>query len=113
MEVNRREAKKEFRERKTPKGIFAIRCAASGQVWVGRSRHLNTAQNGIWFALRTGAHLHKGLQAAWNAHGEAAFAYEIAEEFDEDLSPLLLNDMFREREKHWAKEWGASTVNAA
>ena len=63
-----------------------------------------------WFGLGSGPHINKGLQAAWNAHSEATFAYEIVEEFDEDVPPLLLNDMFREREKHWMKEWGASRL---
>jgi hypothetical protein len=41
------------------------------------------------------------MQAAWNAHGEAAFAYEILETLDDDTAPLLLRDLLEERRQHW------------
>lgn len=108
MAVDKREARKEFKSKTTPKGIFAVRCTVSGEVWAGGSDHLNSAQNSLWFQLRNGLYQNKRLQSEWNAHGEGAFAFEILETLDEDVSPLLLRDLLRERQKHWETKLGAS-----
>ena len=106
--MDRREARKEFKSRKTPKGIFAIRCAVTGEVWVSASDHLDSARNGVWFQLRNGLHQNKRLQAEWNAKGEEAFAFEVLDTLDDDVLPLAVKDVLRERQKHWEKELGAS-----
>jgi hypothetical protein len=108
--MDKREARKEFKSRTTPKGVFALRCAASKDVWVSGSDHLNSERNGLWFMLRGGLHHNKSLQAAWNAQGEKAFMFEVVETLDDDISPLLLKDILRERQKHWEKELGAAAV---
>jgi hypothetical protein len=106
--MDKREARKEFKSKKTPKGIFAIRCAATRKIWVSASDHLDSAQNGVWFQLRNGIHHNKRLQSEWNANGEQAFAYEALETLDDDVSPLLLEEVLLERQKQWEKELGAS-----
>ncbi|MGA2592380.1 MAG: GIY-YIG nuclease family protein [Bryobacteraceae bacterium] len=79
--VDKREARKDFKSKITPKGVFAVRCAASDEAWVSASDHLDTARNGLWFQLRSGLHPNKRLQAAWNAHREAALEYQVLENF--------------------------------
>jgi len=69
--MDKREARKAYKARITPKGIFAVRAKISGEVWVGASDHLDTAQNGVWFQLRSGSQRNPQLQAAWNEQGEA------------------------------------------
>jgi len=108
--MDKREARKEFKSKTTPNGVFAVCRAASGEAWASASDHLDTARNGLWFQLRSGLHSNKALQAAWNAHGEAAFEYQILETFEEDVSPLLLKDLSRARQKHWERELGAAWV---
>ena len=108
--MDKRQAKKDFKSKETPKGVFAIRCTASSEAWVGGSDHLNSAQNGIWFLLRNGLHHNQRLQAAWNAHGEGAFVFSVLENLEDDVSPLLVKDLLREREKHWESELGALLV---
>ena len=108
--MDKREARKACKSRVTPKGIFAVRCKTSGEVWVGASDHLDTAQNGMWFQLRGGLHRNPQLQAAWNAHGEAACQYEVLEKFDEEVSPLLLGDLTKKRQKHWEDVLGAARL---
>jgi hypothetical protein len=105
--MDKREARKEFKSRRTPKGIFAIRCAATSEVWVSASDHLDSARNGVWFQLRNGLHQNKRLQSEWNARGEGAFAYEVLETLDDDVSPLLLKDVLLGRQTHWEKKLGA------
>jgi hypothetical protein len=45
-----------YKERKTFAGVFAIRCKASPQAWVGQTPNLEKIQNRIWFTLRQGSH---------------------------------------------------------
>ena len=98
----------DYKEQKTARpGLFAVRCAASGECWVGVSRNLDRQQNGLWFGLRMGSPTYRAMQAAWSAHGEASFAYEVLEAIeDEDLSEYLLKSRLKEREAHWVVATG-------
>jgi len=106
--MDKRQARREYKERKTPKGIFAICCAGTSDVWVGASTHLDSERNGIWFQLRLGQHQNKRLQAEWKAKGEEAFTYEVLETLDDDVLPIAIKDALSERQKHWEKELGAA-----
>jgi hypothetical protein len=108
--VDKRELRRQAKLRKTPQGVYAVRCTASGEAWVGAAGDLNAARTGIWFMLRNGMHHNKPMQDAWNKHGDAAFQYEVLMSFGEDLSPLLVRDSLREGQKHWVKELGARPI---
>ncbi len=107
--ASKKDAIRGYKERKQLQGVFAIRCDASGEVWVGSSRNLDALQNREWFALRSGLHRNKAMQAAWNAHGDASFRYEILEEVT-DENPLLIPSLLKDREKHWRAELNAAPV---
>ena len=47
-------ARDAYKERKQVAGIFAIRCAPSGEVWVGQTLTLLTIKNRLWFMLTHG-----------------------------------------------------------
>ena len=79
-----------YREQTTSAGVCAVRCAAEGRAWLFESRNVDTHRNRLWFELRQGAHRDRSLQAAWVAHGEPAFAFEIVARLPPDTSPLLL-----------------------
>ena len=49
-------------------------------------------------------------QDAWNAHGEQAFAYEILETLDDDVSALMVRDILKEKKAHWSAEYGAPAL---
>ena len=72
---DRKAAVAAYKKRKTAAGIFAVRCAASGQAWIGQTLNLDTIQNRIWFSLRVGSHTNAELQSAWAAHGGDAFSF--------------------------------------
>ncbi|MFN7996020.1 MAG: GIY-YIG nuclease family protein [Bryobacteraceae bacterium] len=110
MAVDKRAARREFKAKKVFKGVFAVRCKASGKVWVSTSQNLEASHTSLWFQLRNQSGLNKALQAEWNAHGEPAFAYEVLERLAEDISPLLIRDTLRDRQKHWQQELGAALV---
>jgi len=109
--ATKKEAVRAYKERKQLQGIFAIRCDASGEVWVASSPNLDALQNREWFVLRSGGHRNKAIQAAWNAHGDASFRYEILEEVT-DENPLLIPSLLKDREKHWRAELGGEPVTA-
>jgi hypothetical protein len=105
---SRRQAIRDYKEKKAAPGVYAVRCAATGEVWVGGSRNLDAQQNSLWFGLRTGGHANRPMQAAWTAHGDGAFSFEALERInDEDLTPLGRADLLKARERHWIAALGA------
>jgi len=108
---NRKQAIRAFKERKVGRGIFAIRCAASGQVWVGSSPNLEAWRNSIWFSLRSGTYPDRTLQQEWNTHGEAAFLYEVLETLDDDVPALALSDLCKKKKLDWMQKLGARALS--
>lgn len=90
-----------YRERKPAFGVFAVICSATGEAWVGCSRHVDTQQNGLWFALKQGTSPHASLQAAWRAHGEPAFRFEELERLREDFPEISRMDELKKRQALW------------
>ena len=109
--ARKREIARAYAERTRVEGVFAVRCTASGEVWVSSSRNLDTQKNSVWFALRMGGHPNKAAQAAWRAHGEDAFSYEIVEALSsESLTPMGFRDLLKTRERHWRDSLGAGAL---
>jgi len=108
----RRELLDAYRERKDRPGVFVVRCAASGQCWTGATDNLDTRQNGVWFSLKLGSHPGRSLQAAWKAHGEAAFVFEILEvlETEEGLDRWTRSARLKAAEARWREALGADRV---
>ena len=99
--ASRKESIRQFKERKSLLGAYAVRCTATGLVWVGVSRNLEATKNGCWFCLRGGLHQDKSLQEEWNNQGESAFQYEILESLDNDVNPLNIGDLLKEKKNEW------------
>jgi hypothetical protein len=74
----------DFKQRSVAAGIYAVRCAASGECRVGRAPDVSTIRNRLWFTLRQGSNPHRALQAAWREHGAAAFSFEVVERLDDE-----------------------------
>lgn len=108
--TSRRELIRNYKERKTPRGIFAVRCTATGQVWIGASPNLDGARNSLWFQLGAGNHRNRKLQEAWTEHGETAFQYEVLEQLDENASEFEVRDLLKEKQQAWAGEMNAPLV---
>ena len=103
----RKESIRKFKERKPLVGIYAVRCTATGRVWVGAFKNLDAAKNRCWFSLRNGLHRETTLQEEWNAHGESAFQYEVLEGLDPDVHPLEVDGLLKNRRKDWIGRLGA------
>ena len=109
----RREIANAYKEKKVVQGVFAVRCAPTGETWLGLSRNLPAQQNSIWFSLRVGSHRNKAMQAAWKEHGEAAFELSTIELVDtDDLTPYMIDARLKERLRHWLGAMDAQPVVA-
>lgn len=97
---------RDYLERKPETGVFAIKCSATGEAWVGWSTSLDKRKNSFWFQLGAGADPTPGMQKAWKAHGGNTFSYEVLEEVSED-NPHALKDRLEERAKHWREKLNA------
>lgn len=107
--MRRKDLIREYKEKKARPGIFAVRCAASGETWIGSSRNLDTQKNGIWFQLRSGSHVNPAVQAVWNKHGADTFSFDELETVDDEnaqMTDLLLKD----RAQHWRAKLGAAKL---
>lgn len=99
-----------YKEKPTRAGVFAVRCAASGEVWVGVSQRLDAQQTSLWFQLRHGGSPHPSLRSAWAAHGEAAFGFETLDTAPETLTPIGRADFLKARLDHWRLKLGAVRI---
>jgi hypothetical protein len=99
-----------YKKRKTAAGIFAVRCAALGQAWIGQTLTLDTVQNRLWFSLRVGSHSNRELQAAWATHGADTFTFEPLEQLTEEDLPYVRDKLLKEREIHWRSALNGSVI---
>lgn len=104
---SRKEAIRQYKERKPLVGAYSMRCSATGRVWVGVSTNLEATRNRVWFALRLGGHPDKSLQAEWNAQGESAFEYQVLEKLDDDLHPFDVARLLKLKKSHWMAQLDA------
>lgn len=98
---NRRALIAAFKERQAIAGVFAVICNATGEVWVGRSAHVDTHRNGLWFSLRMGGYPDPGLQSAWRTHGEEGFRFEELDRLRTDISSLERDGELKRRAALW------------
>lgn len=110
MTDRRQAARDAVKDRPVRRGLYAVRCTATGGTWVGASPNLDAARNGAWFALRTGAHRDRGLQASWQAHGEAAHVFETLETLDDDVHPTRVHDLLKLGREAWVARLGAGLL---
>lgn len=109
--LSRRQILRDYKDRKAACGIFAVRCSATGECWIGKSRNLEQQRNGIWFGLRSGGYVNRAVQAAWAKHGEAAFSFEVLEALEtEALSAYSRDNLLKDRDAHWRAELGAAKL---
>ncbi|MFC4169908.1 GIY-YIG nuclease family protein [Teichococcus aestuarii] len=99
-----------YKERKPGYGVFAVICVATGETWVGQSRHLDTQQNSLWFTLRQGSCPYGALQTAWNVHGQGGFRFEELERLRDDFPALARPSELRNRQSIWRERLRAAAL---
>ncbi len=106
----RKELLEQYAERKPSIGVYAVRCAATGETWVAWSKSVDKRKNGIWFELNAGGSVGVvEMLPSWKAHGEASFSYEILEQIEED-NPHKLELLLKERTAHWVEKLNAKAI---
>ena len=111
MELEKRRAAiAAYREREVVPGIYAVRCASTGECWVGRAPDLSTIHNRLWFTLRLGSCPHRTLQQAWQENGAEAFSFERVEELDSEELGFALDRVMGERLEHWCEQLSARRI---
>ncbi len=78
--------------------------------WVGRALNLETIQNRLWFALRQGAAANRGLQQAWNAHGEDSFGFAALEQLEDEALVYVRDAALKDRLAYWRVHLSASAI---
>ena len=107
---DRKAAVAAYKKREIATGIYAVRCAPTGAVWVGQAPDLSTIQTRLWFTLRLGNDPHRSLQDAWLAHGAEAFTFEILERLEEEDINYIRERLLQDRLLHWVKKLQATRI---
>jgi len=106
----RRAAIAAYKKRASAPGVYAVRGAVPGQVWVGRTPDLTTVENRLWFTLRHGGHSCRALQTAWSAQDGRGFTFERLEALEPEESPYVVDSLLKERLAHWRAILGAAPL---
>lgn len=107
---DKKAARAAFKERKSVAGIFAVKCRATGEIWVGQSANLGSVPNRLSFALRFGSDALNGLLDAWGTHGAESISIEELERLDEAETPYIRDALLKERAAHWREKLGAAQI---
>jgi hypothetical protein len=107
---DRKAAVAAYKERKAQAGVYVVRCAATGEQWVGTAPDLATIWTRRSFALRQGSDTNRALQTAWNAHGVEAFTFAVLEEIDAEALAYVRERTFKARLLHWREKLGAAAM---
>ena len=107
---DRKQAIADYKKRESAAGVFAIRCRATGAVWVGQALDLEKIQNRIWFTLRMGNHRNAELQRAWAAHGADNLSLETLERIKDEELAYVRDTLLKERVAHWRTQLDAAAV---
>jgi hypothetical protein len=99
-----------YKERKAAFGVYAVICSATGEAWVGCSRHVDNQQNGLWFSLRQGASPFTSLQEAWSRHREVDFRFKELDRLADDFPELGRMSELKRRQGLWRARLQASAI---
>jgi hypothetical protein len=107
---DRKAAVAAYKERKGEPGVYVVRCAATGQNWVGAAPELSTIWNRVSFALRQGGQKPASLQTAWCEHGPDSFTFEPVEALTDEQLVFGRERMLKERRAHWCAALNAEAI---
>jgi hypothetical protein len=86
-------------------GVYRVHNTVTGHALVAASRDLPSILNRHRAQLRMGAHPSRALQADWDAHGPASFAFEVLDtltppdtpDYDPIPDLVVLEDLWLEK----------------
>ncbi len=102
---SRQDAKREYKERRKPAGVFQVKNLANGKVLLGSSLNLEGPLNSAKFMLTIGRHRNKALQEDWDKYGPEAFVFEVLETVKVTDDPQFnLSDELALLEEAWIEK---------
>lgn len=104
----RKSAVAAYKERKPEAGVFALRHAVSGAVWVGATPTLATIENRLRFERGLGGRLPAELVQLWTA--DDAVRFEVVHRLDPERVPFLKAADYRALAAEWAVRLGARAL---
>ena len=106
----RKAAVSAYKERKAVAGVYAIRCAATGEQWVGSAPDLSTIWTRRTFALGKASRRTGRFSPPGTLHGPESFAFKILEEIDLEQLTYGRERALKERVAHWREALGAAAI---
>jgi DNA-binding HxlR family transcriptional regulator len=95
-----KEIKMQYKQAPKTAGVYWIRNTANGKFLLGSSLNLHGPWNRHSFALKTGAHGNKVLQADWTQYGADSFTFEILATVKDDPD-VHTSDALKALEDEW------------
>jgi hypothetical protein len=100
----RKELLRRYKDNPPPAGVFQIRNAVNGKVYVSSAPSVDGKLNTQRFMLQGGGHVNKALQADWSRQRPEDFVFEVLEYLkpsSPDASPLTIRAELAALEKRW------------
>jgi hypothetical protein len=110
MNIDRKATIAAYKDRKVEAGIFAVRCPATGGLWLGQAPDIATIQTRHWFSLRPGSHSNRALQAAWQAQGEEGMVFEVLELLPDEEDAIARASQLRDALRRWRNQLAAPAI---
>ena len=80
----RRELMESYKSRHPEMGVVAIRCTATGDVFVGASKDTKADINSNRFKLESGSHRNTALRKLWEQYGAGSFEFYVSDTLEYD-----------------------------
>lgn len=104
--MDKKEIIRKYKEQRAVGGVYAIKCAENGKLWLRGDTNLTGAENRYNFALMTGSCVAPKLATDWKKYGASAFSFVVLEsitqgetqtqrEFSDDVAAL--EQLWREK----------------
>lgn len=99
-----------YKDREDASGVYAVRCATTGGVWVGGTPDLTKVLNRLWFELKMGSSKSPALLDAFRAHGQDAFTFEALERLTDADHTYGRQRALKEKAAAWRDRLGAELI---
>ena len=81
--TSRRQASRDFKERRSHGGVYTITDTVNGRRLTGHAADLASARNRFQFSVSAGSPVDPRLRNDWAALGPGAFSFAVQEELDQ------------------------------
>ncbi len=98
------------KERKIAAGIYRVRCAVSGETWVGQTPNLEHPKPPSGSRFAAAAIRGRICSGRGAIMGPKASAFDVIERLPEEESPYVRDALLKERLAHWRATLQARTI---